>query len=433
MMVPTQTKSCSKLFDELKRLNALSAAWSHVRARARGSSDPRTKQELAVIERDPLGYLRRIQRDLSNGAFQFDAQRAVLKRRAGKDPRGIVVAPLRNRIVQRAILEVCQSERRALKKHLGQLLAVLRTRTSVGGLPERGVVDALRIIREAIDDGTTHFVRSDIKNFFVNVRKADVHAFLDANVRDQKFLTLMKKGLETELANASDADIRHWWRIFPDDDKGVPQGSSLSALCANITLARLDQELNGRGVTTVRYLDDFLILAPSARAARMAWASAQGILEDLGLEAHDPDGGTSKAAWGKVSDGFEFLSFRVDLNGIAPTAAAKREFLAELKEIIRQTKRSLFDGIGDPRRSQVRFVQSLALLDSKIRGWGDAFREADQRLAFSQMDVKISQMIESYIEWFLARVAHHSPTVRRRIWGVALLVDTPPPTISPPY
>jgi RNA-directed DNA polymerase len=257
-----------------------------------------------------------------------------LKKRPGKSPRGLVVAPLRNRIVQRAILDVCQDDRPRIQRHLGELRDVLRTETSVGGLPGRGAQDALALIRRAIDGGATHFVRSDIKNFFVNVRRADVDAFLDENVDDPRFLALLKKGLRTDLDNANDAQIKAWWSIFPDDERGVPQGSSLSALCANVALRRLDRALNERGVTTIRYLDDFLILAPSGAKAGKAWQSAPRLLREVGLEAHEPEAGSAKAARGEVADGFDFLSFRVNSEGVSPSRSAKAELIGELTTFV---------------------------------------------------------------------------------------------------
>jgi hypothetical protein len=72
-------------------------------------------------------------------------------------------------------------------------------------------------------------------------------------------------------------------------------------------------------------------------------------------------------------------------------------------------------------------VQSLDALDCKIRGWGDAFREVDQRLAFAQLDQEIDRLVQDYVAWFLAQVQRHPPAAQRRMWGVAMLGDTPLP------
>lgn len=217
-MSPTRTATDNMLIDETRSLASLKRAWDHVRPRAMQSRDEKIQRERAAIEKDSLGYLRRLQRELAADVFVFDRQKAVLKRRTGKDPRPIIVAPLRNRIVQRAILDVCQTDRLRLRRRLGGLSAALNTPTSVGGLPDRGVSDALRLIKYAVAEGATHYVRSDIKSFFAKIPKQSVHQFLDREVSDLRFVNLFKSGLETELHNSNDTEIRKWWGLFPDED-----------------------------------------------------------------------------------------------------------------------------------------------------------------------------------------------------------------------
>lgn len=414
-----------ELFREVRKRSSLKRAWDHVRPRALQSRDPDTKRERAAIEADTLLYIGRLQKDIGPEGFRFDAQKGVLKRRAGKTPRPIVVSPLRNRIVQRAILDVCQSNSRRICRLLGELPKRLATRTSVGGLPERGVSYAVRLIKEAIDGGATHYVRSDLKNFFANLPKQPLHAFLDAEVSDRSFVALFKKALEVELSNREDEDVRQWWSLFPTTEVGVPQGSALSAISANIVLSDFDEQLNSGTVTTIRYLDDFVILGPSEATVASAWTRAETILAGLGLEAHQP-GQSDKAAKGTVAQGFEFLSFRVQGRTIAPSRKAKDELSNDVALTIRDAKKSILAS-AEPRRAQHRFIQTMELVDRKIRGWGDAFQETTQRVEFTQLDDRLGKQIDAFIGWFLSVQKGRSSSEQRRMWGVALLRDAPPP------
>jgi len=428
-MSPTRTTNAAGLFDEVKSLSALKAAWDHVRPQATKSNDPEVKRERATIDGDVLRYLRALQRDLGSGRFTFERQKGVLKTRDGKAPRPIVVAPLRSRVVQRAILDVCQSDRPRIRRRLGRLPSALATPTSVGGLPGKGVATAIHLIKTAVRDGATHYVRSDLKNFFGKLPKAPLHSFLDAEVNDPAFVQLFKDSLDIDLTNATQAEIQKWWALFPSDETGVPQGSALSAISANIVLADFDRELNLGPVTMVRYLDDFLILGPTNEIVADAWQQALQILGALDLEAHLP-GESDKAAVGAIEDGFEFLSFRVQGTTIAPTRAAKADLLQQIDQLVRDSRREIQDHGGDPRRTERRFVQSLDRVDRKVRGWGDSFKETTQRVEFVQLDRRLSDRIDQFVGWFLRIQETHLAASKRRMWGIALLADTPRPDVA---
>jgi site-specific DNA recombinase len=51
-----------------------------------------------------------------------------------------------------------------------------------------------------------------------------------------------------------------WLEAYAPSGLGVPQGSPLSPLLANIYLDAVDEEIEGRGVRLVRFADDFLLL-----------------------------------------------------------------------------------------------------------------------------------------------------------------------------
>ncbi len=306
---------------------------------------------------------------------------------------------------------------------MGDLPDIIDCETSVGGLPNRGVPDAIDKIRAAINAGARWYVRSDLINFFTTIPKPKIEEFLRKNVSDPAFVDLFMNALATELSN--EADIREALDLFPLGDDGVPQGCALSALCANIVLAKFDHELNGRGVTTIRYLDDFVILAPSKKATDKAWANALKLLGASGLKAHDPAAGKGKAERGEVAHGFDFLSFRVNDKVAAPSTEAQVKFIEGIRKVIREARKDIQKAGAEPRRAQPMFIQTLALLDKKTRGWGDAFQSTTQRVVFAQMDEKLEKLITDFIGWFGHRSKALDRKARMRKMGVALLSDTP--------
>jgi RNA-directed DNA polymerase len=430
LMSPTQQKRKDILFEQVTSRSALLAAWLHVRPRLERSKDEKTRSDTASFGANVQRSIAQLQSGLRNRTFSFEPQKGILKHRKAevgalqKLPRPIVIAPARSRIVQRAVLDVCQSDESRIVKKLGSLVEVVRRPTSVGGLPDRGVPEAITLIRKAIQSDATWFVRSDLKNFFQDVPKESVSQFLNRNVSGPLFNQLFMEALKTELAN--EGEVRELMHLFPTGLIGVPQGSALSALCANIVLSDFDVEFNRRGIVTVRYLDDFVMLGKGKRAVESAYKAGEKLLKKHGFECHDPfDAKSKKAAAGPISEGFDFLSLRISPESIVPTRSACADFLEDLNEVIQAAKSDIQQGGGDPRRSEPRYVQALVLLDKKVRGWGDAFRPSTDRLIFAQLDEKVGALLDHFALWYERRVKSLDARQRRRSLGVALLVDTP--------
>jgi RNA-directed DNA polymerase len=430
LMSPTQHSGKTFLFDRVTSRAVLESAWIYVRPRLEKSKDAKIRRDASEFGAKTRQSITALQRSLRDRSFKFDPQIGFPKKRKSefgqpkKDPRPIVIAPGKNRIVQRAILEVCQSEDRAVRRRLGALARVLECQTSVGGLPGRGVPDALIKIRGAIGGGATWFVRSDLKGFFQAVPKSAVEEFLRANVQDAAFNELFMEALKTELENED--EIRKLLHLFPRGDVGVPQGSALSALCANIVLSQFDTDFNSRGITTIRYLDDFVILGKGKRSTEGAFRSAEKLLKKLGFECHDPfNKGSKKAAAGAIENGLQFLSFDISPRRIAPSREARSEFLKDIDEAIDKGMINV-DGSGDlARRAQPRYVQAEHLLDKKIRGWGDAFSATTDRLVFSQLDSELDEKLAKFRRWFRRQLENSNAQQKRRLSGIALLSDTP--------
>lgn len=410
---------------EVRRLDNLWSAWHSVRRRALLSRDNDTLRDARDIDQNPSKHIRALHEALRRGDFRFAKQRGVLKNKKGKTPRPIVISPVRNRIVQRAILDVLQSDKPAIAKRLGDIPKVLATPTSVGGIPGRGSPEAVELIQQAIRRGATHHLRSDIQNFFMNIRKRDVLDYLMAQTGDLAFVQFVEDALAVELSNAEERKVRDWISLFPTGDVGVPQGSSLSALCANIVLRDFDAKFNSRGLTTVRYIDDFVMLGTSERSLQRAWNSVVAHLNRLGLQAHSPFPGSAKASAGLTRDGFDFLSFRFHDGKISPSRKAKQDLLKAI-EFEAKTARGVIQSTANaPRRAEPRLVQTLASIDRRIRGWGDAFKDVDQRLEFTQLDEQVRKIVDRLVKsYFGGGRGVETPAMMRSL-GVALLADTP--------
>ena len=410
----------------VRGMNNLYRSFTIVRSNVYASGRAEFKLEVQKISENPIPYLRRIQTDLKKSQFKFEQQKGITKKKSGGKVRPIVVSPIRNRVVQRAILNVLQSENSWITTLLGEIPAALRTATSVGGIPDRGVSCGINLVSQSIKGEAKYYLRSDIRDFFTKIPKLQVIEFVGEQTNEEKFSNLFGRAMGTELENAN--EIKEWLHLFPLDDVGVPQGSSLSAFAGNVILRRFDKELNERGITTVRYIDDFVILGKSERVVRSAFSSASLILNGFGMKVYDPDDDSDKSKIGRISDGFEFLGCSIQTNGVAPSRNSTQNLLSNLESTLATGIKEMngFISSGEARRAEEAYAQVLVRADRIIRGWGDAFSFANSRLRFSQIDEKIDELLRSF-RGRARRIFERADgnVVKRRAFGIALLRDTP--------
>ena len=250
-----------QLFIKATKRYFLRHAWHSIRANGFRSPQQETRDAVDEFERDAEGHIAHIQLRLRKNTFSFDPQIGVRKKKRSGGKRGIVIAPIRNRIVERAWLN-------CLQEHVPFVRDVILTPTSVGGVPDRSVPHGLALIRGAMDVGKLCFVRADISGFFDGIPRQDVIKTLGKYIEDDGFLKVLEASTKVTLANESAlGDDR---KLFPTDEEGVAQGSPLSALFGNILLHDFDQQFNDRGIVCIRFIDDFIILGERQRGVGLS-------------------------------------------------------------------------------------------------------------------------------------------------------------------
>jgi RNA-directed DNA polymerase len=394
-------------------------AWQKVRANGIASSSKDTRDETKRFEEIAPLELQKIQRQLQENRFHFANQRGIpIKKHKGSGKvRPVVLAPIKNRIVQRALLDLLQDKVPAVKN-------VLDTKTSIGGVPGRGTKHAISIINAAIADGATYFSSSDISGFFTKIPRQNIINFIADQSNDPRLADLFQRGINTTLENEKELGAHK--DLFPIDDIGVAQGSPLSPLIGNILLNEFDRSLNDRGITCVRYIDDFVILGPSAKKVNKAMASATKMLSDFGMSVYDPIKSPNKAASGLVSKGFNFLGCHINPGQVAPSREARAKLLAKVDGLLKDGERAVrlaakSDGQIELKHCQ---IQTLIHLDGVLRGWGHAFSFCNTPQVFDDLDAKTDEAVSKFMSLCHSLGSKKNVKQRRRILGVGLLSDT---------
>jgi len=109
--------------------------------------------------------------------------------------------------------------------------------------------------------------------------------------------------------------------------RGLVAGAALSPLLAALYLTPLDramERLAARGLGYLRFMDDFVLFAPTRHILRAAIRAMHAVLATLRLDVHP-----GKRFIGKTERGFDFLGYRIRPAGKLRPAAQSVQRLCE--------------------------------------------------------------------------------------------------------
>lgn len=427
----------ASLFDDARSESNLFSAWRHVKRSALKSKNTKIQGCAAEFEHSHQRHLKRIITQLRENRFTFDGVEGVLKDKkqreaAGKDPRPIAVASIKNRVVQRAILQVLQprkakNERDINTKYtpkedsrLGKLNQINCSKFGVGGLmsPYGGVEPAIRLIMKAMLGGASYYYQSDIKAFFTKIPTASIVTTVLNETGDEDLAELFKRGLEVNLANKD--ELLHYAKLFPSGGIGVAQGSSLSAFAGNVLLYDFDHKLNGMGVTAVRYIDDLLIVSASKELLKDAVTFSEDHLGSLRFSLYPPVPGSDKASQGECNNAFKFLGCTLQPKRCVPSKQSIASLSAEVSQIMSASKRGIKELLSKDKPLDSKLSQSAVLhaLGRKIYGWQKSFAFCTDSHEFRRLDTDIVSKVSDYEGWIRKQTGSLQAEKRMQILGI---------------
>ncbi len=272
------------LIDLVLSDDALTYAWLRVKENGGGAGVDGVN--LARFGEDLLIRLAKLRAQVRQGTYLPDPLLRIELPREGRAPRLLAVPTIRDRVLQTAVTQV-----------LNPILETTFESESFGYRAGRSVRDAVAAVIQARDDGFTWVVDADIEAFFDHIPHNELLAKLTAVLPDDSLQSLIAAWLSMPIKTATG---------FIRSDCGVPQGSPLSPLLANLYLDAFDEAMTVDDTQRlVRYADDFVILASSNAAAESALQHASDWLSAAGLSIH-PD----KTRIISFEQGFTFLGVR---------------------------------------------------------------------------------------------------------------------------
>lgn len=421
----TGTEMAKSLYASLhSKASSLRPAWSKVREACLASESRNTRKAAKAFDQRAEKNLENIYRRLHRGTYQFAPAEGVPLKREGKDPRPIVVAQIEDRVVQRALLDRVTSQDR--------VKAFLKNPGSFGGLPKIGVRDAIRTASEQINRGAVYYIKSDIPRFFTKVPRKKALSDLLGLLPDRSLAEFLDQATTVELANLK--ALREKAELFPTHELGVAQGCSLSPLLGNVCLHHFDKELNQGSGICLRYIDDFLILAPDKSAAWSIFGRAKEILGEMGMEAYDPRTDPGKASEGSTRSKFEFLGCEISAGFIHPSTSSRQRILEKVRKILSESRSAFLEGVhSQPHGHEFSVVETLRLVSNTLDGWAKSYSFCNSAQVFRALDRSVEEEISKYLNTFYAekRKFSQDPERVRRMLGVKPLSDVEWSSILP--
>lgn len=420
----------------------LFSAWRHVKKSALNSSNKEIRGQASEFEHKHQTHIRRIIRQLRDQRYLFSPVEGVLKDKekrlkAGKNPRPVAIARMEDRVVQRAMLQVLQP-RRILDPtdpnskaelisdpRLGAINDFNRSKFGVGGLlrPYGGTERAVSLLMDAMKAGAKHFFQSDIKAFFTDIPVANVVEIVMRETGDRDFCNLFDKALRIELANPD--ELKTYANLFPKDGRGVAQGGSLSAFSGNALLYDFDHALNTKGITSVRYIDDIIILANEKERLGAAVEFAKRELHKFGFSLYSPDKKLGKADEGLCANSFNFLGCTIQPNRCVPSSASVSGKKGQFSALVHESRNAMSAHLKqgkpfDPSLSQSAVVKRIG---EQLYGWEKSFSFCTDTQEFQSIDDHVSRLCIDYTQTVTRTLHKLDQQTAARILGLPSALD----------
>ncbi|MBQ8167165.1 MAG: group II intron reverse transcriptase/maturase [Lachnospiraceae bacterium] len=142
---------------------------------------------------------------------------------------------------------------------------------SFGFIKGRNCFLALNRTLDIANGGKRYVIKLDLKRFFDNVPHEIILGILNKTLLDKRLINLIHKFLI--------ADAYEKGKGYIKVTKGVPQGGPLSPLLSNIVLNELDQYLEKKNISFVRYADDCIILFNNKSGAEFFFKNISNFIE----------------------------------------------------------------------------------------------------------------------------------------------------------
>ena len=374
------------LYDKIYRSDILFHAWNQCRAN-KGAPGVDGQDFEEVEKYGVLRWLGELALALKTEKYQPEPIRRVFIPKANGKLRPLGISNLKDRVCMTAAMLVLEP---IFEADLPDEQYAYRA--------GRNAQQAVKQVQETLFHGRREVVDADLADYFGSIPHAELMKALARRIVDRRVLHLIKMWLECPVEETDDQGRTKRTTEARDKRRGIPQGSPISPLLANLYMRRFVlgwkrwglEKLLGSCIVT--YADDLVILCRKG-GAEQALTYLRTIMGRLGLTVNEEKTRICKVP----EETFDFLGYTFGRMYSATTGKARLGHRPSKKSI-----RHVIEKIHVLTARTTTWQETadvVAKMNRTLRGWANYFAVGTVSRAYRAVDAYAAMRLRRWLQF----------------------------------